>query len=193
MTGETVLVSCAGRTDAGVHAEGQVASFDLDSRIPPAACCAASTPTCPRTWLVEVGRGGARLRRALLGARQGLPLPVWNHSCARRGGRAPHGTCAGAVDTDAMRRAAAALVGEHDFRAFRASRLRPPHDGPDRPPPATSTGRAPVLTFEVEATAFLKNMVRIVVGTLVDVGRGRMPEDAASRTCWRPATAPPAA
>jgi tRNA pseudouridine38-40 synthase len=79
-----------------------------------------------------------------------------------------------------MRRAAADLVGEHDFAAFRASdcdrkttrrivrRVEVERDGP-------------LVTFEVEATAFLKNMVRILVGTLVDVGRGRIAEETVSR------------
>ena len=49
------------------------------------------------------------------------------------------------------------------------------------------------MTFDIEATAFLKNMVRIVVGTLVDIGRGRIGPRRARRACWRPATAAPAA
>jgi tRNA pseudouridine38-40 synthase len=79
-----------------------------------------------------------------------------------------------------IRAAASALVGEHDFRAFRAAdcerrttrrilrRLEVDRQGA-------------LLTFDVEATAFLKNMVRILVGTMVDVGRGLLPPDAVSR------------
>jgi tRNA pseudouridine38-40 synthase len=84
------------------------------------------------------------------------------------------------LDLPAMRRAAAALVGEHDFAAFRASDC-------DRRTTRRIVRRVeverqgPLLTFEVEATAFLKNMVRILVGTLVDVGRGRLPEETVSR------------
>ena len=98
---------------------------------------------------------------------------VWNHlvRSPRRARSAWH--VREAVDTDAVRRAAAALVGEHDFRAFRASDC-------DRRTTIRIVRRldverqGPVLTFDIEATAFLKNMVRIVVGTLVDVGRGRL-------------------
>ena len=84
------------------------------------------------------------------------------------------------LDTDAIRRAAASLVGEHDFRAFRASDC-------DRKTTNRIVRRldvdrqGPRLVFDIEATAFLKNMVRIVVGTLVDIGRGRIPEDAPTR------------
>jgi tRNA pseudouridine38-40 synthase len=84
------------------------------------------------------------------------------------------------IDMVPVRRAAAALVGEHDFRAFRAS------DCDRRTTRRVVRGleierQGPVITFDIEATAFLKNMVRIVVGTLVDIGRGRLPEDAVSR------------
>jgi tRNA pseudouridine38-40 synthase len=77
------------------------------------------------------------------------------------------------MDLDAIRAAAALLVGEHDFRAFRASDC-------DRRTTRRIVRRldvdrqGAVVTFDVEATAFLKNMVRILVGTLVDVGRGRL-------------------
>src|SRR6185436_15348492 len=84
------------------------------------------------------------------------------------------------VDMDAIRRAAVSLVGEHDFRAFRASDC-------DRKTTNRIVRRldierqGPLLTFDIEATAFLKNMVRIIVGTLIDIGRGRIPDDAPAR------------
>ena len=127
-------------------------------------------------------RGRARLRRPLLGARQGLPLhglePLRALAAARRARAwhvrraARHATPSGAPPRS--------LVGEHDFRAFRASDC-------DRRTTSRIVRRLDVdrqgalLTFDIEATAFLKNMVRIVVGTLVDIGRGRIPEDAPAR------------
>ncbi len=95
--------------------------------------------------------------------------------------RAPPGTCADALDVDAIRHAAAALIGEHDFRAFRASDCDRRTTSRIDPPLSTSIGKDQLLTFDVEATAFLKNMVRILVGTLVDVGRGRVPQDIVTR------------
>ena len=76
--------------------------------------------------------------------------------------------------------AAAGLVGDHDFRAFRAS------DCDRRTTRRIVRGididrQGAVLTIDVEATAFLKNMVRILVGTLIDIGRGRVPPDAVAR------------
>jgi tRNA pseudouridine38-40 synthase len=79
-----------------------------------------------------------------------------------------------------MRDAAAALVGEHDFRAFRAADC-------ERRTTRRIIRRLDVdrqgamLTFDVEATAFLKNMVRILVGTLVDVGRGKLSPESVTR------------
>jgi tRNA pseudouridine38-40 synthase len=84
------------------------------------------------------------------------------------------------LDLEAIRAAAAGLVGEHDFRAFRASDC-------ERRTTRRIVRRIEVdrqgarLTIEVEATAFLKNMVRILVGTLIDVGRGRLTPEAVSR------------
>ncbi len=100
---------------------------------------------------------------------------VWSHfvRSPRRARRAWH--VREPLDVDAIRTAAAALVGEHDFRAFRASDC-------DRRTTrrivraSTSIARARSLTIDVEATAFLKNMVRILVGTLIDIGRGRVPD-----------------
>jgi tRNA pseudouridine38-40 synthase len=84
------------------------------------------------------------------------------------------------LDLPAIRQTAAALCGEHDFRAFRASDCE-----------RRTTRRVvrrldidrqgPTVTFDVEATAFLKNMVRIMIGTLIDVGRGRIAPEAVVR------------
>jgi tRNA pseudouridine38-40 synthase len=85
------------------------------------------------------------------------------------------------LDLDAMRAAAAHFVGEHDFRAFRQS-------GDEREIVVREMfevsvnpgwlGRPDLVAFEVVGNAFMKNMVRIMAGTLVDVGRGRIPPDA---------------
>jgi tRNA pseudouridine38-40 synthase len=105
---------------------------------------------------------------------------VWNHMV-----RSPRHTRTSwhvrrALDMSLIRAAASALVGEHDFRAFRAADC-------ERRTTRRILRRLDVdrqgalLTFDVEATAFLKNMVRILVGTMVDVGRGLLPPDAVSR------------
>jgi tRNA pseudouridine38-40 synthase len=80
------------------------------------------------------------------------------------------------LDVAAMQAAAAALVGEHNFNAFRAADC-------ERKNPVRTIWRLDarreghLVTIEVEGNAFLKNMVRVIAGTLVDVGRGRIPAD----------------
>jgi tRNA pseudouridine38-40 synthase len=101
---------------------------------------------------------------------------VWNHPVRspRIARRAWH--VYDALDTHAMREAAARLVGEHDFRNFRSADC-------DRKNTVRIMRRFDVrrdgamLSLEVEGTAFLRNMVRILAGTLVAVGKGRMTPD----------------
>ena len=181
MTGETVFVRGAGRTDAGVHADGQVASFDLELNIPAHGLLRGLNSILPRDLaLVDVAEAAPEFDARFSARGKIYRYTVWNHfvRSPRTDRTAWH--VRQPVDVDAIRRAAAALVGEHDFRAFRASDC-------DRKTTNRIVRRldvdrqGPLLTFDIEATAFLKNMVRIVVGTLVDLGRGRIPEDAPAR------------
>ena len=181
LLGEEVFVRGAGRTDAGVHADGQVASFALASRIPPHGLLRGLNSILPAdVALQDVDEAPAAFDARFSARGKVYRYTVWNHVV-----RSPrHARTAWHVrrvlDMATIRQAAGALVGEHDFRAFRASdcerrttrRLVRRLDV-DR--------QGAVLTFEIEATAFLKNMVRIVVGTLVDVGRGHLPPEAIAR------------
>jgi tRNA pseudouridine38-40 synthase len=174
MTGQSVVVRGAGRTDAGVHAEGQVASVELASRIPnlgflrglntllPPEIAVLDVADMPAGWSARHDARGKIYR-----------YQVWNHPVRspRRARRAWH--VHDALDTHPMREAAGLLVGEHDFRAFRSSDC-------DRKNTVRIMRRFEVrrdgalLSIEVEGTAFLRNMVRILAGTLVAVGRGKM-------------------
>jgi tRNA pseudouridine38-40 synthase len=181
MTGETVFVRAAGRTDAGVHADGQVASFDLAATIPPHGLLRGlNTILPPDLAIVDVAEAAPEFDARFSARGKIYRYIVWNHfvRSPRRARTAWH--VRQAIDTDTVRRAAASLVGEHDFRAFRASDC-------DRKTTNRIVRRleverqGPLITFDIEATAFLKNMVRIVVGTLVDIGRGRIGADAPAR------------
>ena len=181
LLGEQVFVRGAGRTDAGVHADGQVASLALASRIPPYGLLRGLNSILPDdVALLDVAEAALDFDARFSARGKVYRYTVWNHLV-----RAPrHARTAWHVrrtlDMAALRKAAAALVGEHDFRAFRASdcerrttrrlirRLEVERQGA-------------LLTFDVEATAFLKNMVRILVGTLVDVGRGHLGPEAIAR------------
>jgi len=181
LLGEEVFVRGAGRTDAGVHADGRVASLALASRIPPHGFLRGLNARLPTdVALLDVAEAAPDFDARFSARGKVYRYTVWNHMV-----RSPrHARIAWHVrrvlDVAAIRQAAAALVGEHDFRAFRASdcerrttrRLLRRLDV-DR--------QGALLTFDVEATAFLKNMVRILVGTLVDIGRGQLGPDAIAR------------
>lgn len=181
LLGEEVFVRAAGRTDAGVHADGQVASFSLASRIPTHGLLRGLNSILPvDVALVEVAEAAPDFDARFSARGKVYRYTVFNHMV-----RSPrHARVAWhvrrALDMAAIRQAAALLVGEHDFRAFRAADC-------ERRTTRRIVRRLDVdrqgalLTFDVEATAFLKNMVRILVGTLVDVGRGHLGPEAVSR------------
>jgi tRNA pseudouridine38-40 synthase len=184
MTGERVFVRGAGRTDAGVHADGQVASLTFEANgvgIPTLGLLRGlNTVLPPDVAIVDVADVAPEFDARFSAHGKIYRYTVFAHPVRspRRLRRAWH--VREPVNLDPVRRAAELLVGEHDFAAFRASdcdrrttkrlvrRLDITADGPE-------------VSFEIEATAFLKNMVRIIVGTLVDIGRGRLPEDTIAR------------
>ena len=184
MTGEAVFVRGAGRTDAGVHADGQVASFDLALAIPPHGLLRGLNSILPRDLaIVDVAEAGARLRRALLGARQGLPLHAsGTTSCARRGTRAHRLARARSRSTwTAIRERGRGAGRRARLPRLPRLRLRAAHDARAIVRRLDVDRQGALITVDIEATAFLKNMVRILVGTLVDVGRGRIRPDATAR------------
>ena len=174
MTKQDVVVRGAGRTDAGVHADGQVASVEIASRIPALGFLrgmnAFLPPAIAVLELADV-RPGFNARFDARG--KIYRYQVWNHPIRspRFVRRAWH--VYDTLDMHAMREAADVLVGEHDFRAFRSADC-------DRKNTIRIIRRfdlrrdGAMVSMEVEGTAFLRNMVRILAGTLVAVGRGRM-------------------
>jgi len=174
MTSQPITLRGAGRTDAGVHAEGQVASVEVSSRIPALGFLRGINTNVPPTIAVlEVTDmpSGFNARHDARG--KIYRYQVWNHPVRspRIARRSWH--VYDPLDTHAIREAAARLVGEHDFRSFRSADC-------DR----TNTVRVmrrfevrregAMISLEVEGTAFLRNMVRILAGTLVAVGKGKM-------------------
>ena len=180
MTGVATFVRGAGRTDAGVHALGQVASFRTDARIPAAGFLLGLNSNLPPDIAVrelEEAPPGFDARHSALGKLYRYEL--WNHlvRSPRTGRTSWHRRAP--LDLTAMRAAAALFVGEHDFAAFRASDC-------ERRTTVRLIRRFDIhrsenlVSCEVEGTAFLKHMVRILVGTLVGVGCHELsPEDVA--------------
>jgi tRNA pseudouridine38-40 synthase len=175
MAARDVAITGAGRTDAGVHAGGQVASVRLASTIPTPGLLRGLNSNLPddvTVLEVEDAPESFDARRAARG--KVYRYLIWNHAVRSSRLRRTTWHHRPPLDTHAMREAAAALVGEHDFRAFRAADCeRRTTVRVLRRVDVTREGA--LVTVEVEGTAFLKNMVRIIVGTLAAVGTGDIP------------------
>jgi tRNA pseudouridine38-40 synthase len=243
IAGERLRVLASGRTDAGVHALGQVVSFRTESSLPPEVFRRALNANLPHDIAVlDVAEapddfhviGHVRRKRYRYVIHDGPVRDVfvrrftWHYGYGR-------------LDADAMRRAAAVLLGTHDFSSFESSgapratsvrtifdlrivrgragqggeesvhflecgdssplsveRAKLPHNALT---PKESGDESPhskdFIIIEIEADGFLYNMVRAIVGTLVQVGRGHRPESwpgevlrAVNRSAAGP-TAPP--
>ncbi len=176
---EPVGVTGASRTDAGVHALGQVAAFrtsatiaahgirrGLNSQLPPsiAIIAASEAPAAfhPRLWA-----RGKRYSYRILNRADRSPLlrkRAWHRPLP--------------LNLEAMRVASKALEGEHDFAAFRATGCTARTTRRHIDSIAIERRQQHVLEIAVVGNAFLRNMVRIIAGTLVDVGQGRMSAEA---------------
>ena len=174
---EAVEVTCAGRTDAGVHASGQVAHFDT------------SADRTSRGWLLgansalpdDINLNWAQPVSDDFHARFSATSRSYRYVILNRLARsALHRNRAWwlyqALDDRAMHAAAQALLGEHDFSAFRAAGCQA--SSPVRRITAISVGRdGDWLNIEVTANAFLQHMVRNITGALVVIGAGEQGVD----------------
>jgi len=180
VTGETRRITASGRTDAGVHALGQVASLETGSELAaPTLRNALDARTADDIAIlsVEDAPAGFHAIRDCTGKRyryviQDGPVPdlfvrhyAWRHR--------------NLLDADAMHSAAQRLLGKHDFSSFeaagapRADSIRTVRDIEVK---RIAAGPAGLIHFEVEADGFLYNMVRNIIGTLAEVGQGRRGE-----------------
>src|SRR5690606_5064567 len=167
VAGSPVDVVCAGRTDAGVHASAQVVHFDGPAGRDPRAWVLGTSSQLPPSvcvrWCVPVAddfnaRFSARARRYRYSILNRQVRPAL-HRQYLAWERRP-------LDADAMHRAAQALVGDHDFSAFRTVHCQAPHAR--RQLHEISVVRSDeVVAIEVQANAFLHHMVRNIVGSLL--------------------------
>ena len=191
-------VTAAGRTDAGVHARGQVVSFPEPEPLPLRAYVQGMNALLPRDIAVRAARlerDGFDARRSARGKRYRYVI----ENGPTRGPLSRHHAWQSfrPLDLGAMRAAAAHLVGRHDFAAFQASDCASPHAVREVRRLEIEGQAGGRLEIAIEATAFVKHMVRNIVGTLVEVGQGKrspasMPELLQSRDRTRAGpTAPP--
>ncbi|CAH2032278.1 tRNA pseudouridine(38-40) synthase TruA [Trichlorobacter ammonificans] len=195
--GQRMRVQAAGRTDAGVHALAMPAVFRTESTLPLTAFVAGVNSHLPEDIAVQGAEevpvdfrviGGASdktYRYTIYNARLRSPLhrrTSWHVPVP--------------LDVDAMCLAAEYFVGEHDFAAFRGQNCTAVTSR-RRIDAVTVTHEQPLITIDVTGGGFLKHMVRIMVGTLVDIGRRRFAPDHIALLLARPdrrlggVTAPP--
>lgn len=178
LLGHEVRVVGAGRTDSGVHALGQVANFRTARHLPRDAYLKGLNGILPRDMAVvdvEEVAPDFCARRSASGKR--YVYRISNRPVRSPLRRRTHWEIFRPLDVEAMRAAAIHFVGRHDFAAMRASDCTAPTTVRDLfRLDVDAFGDEIVLAFE--ATAFLKQMVRNIVGTLVEVGMGkRRPEE----------------
>ena len=181
VTGERVGITGASRTDAGVHALGQRAHFDMESAIPADKLPFALNTKLPRDIRVTAGREvdehfHARFDAA--GKEYGYLIYNRRHPSALLRDLSAHVSVR--LDECAMERACRYLPGTHDFAAFQAAGGTAKTT--IRRIDSVSVGRqGDEIRLVIYGTAFLYNMVRIIAGTLIYVGQGRLPEDVFAR------------
>jgi len=170
LSGEKIRVAAAGRTDAGVHASGQVVSFVLERPKPTEVVLRALNALTPRDVAirsVEAVPDEFDPRRAARGRR--YVYRIWNERVPSPFWRLYAWHVARPLDLEAMQEAATALLGEHDFTSLRAADCEA--ENPVRRVDHSACKRdGSLVIYTIDATAFLKHMVRTVVGTLVEIG-----------------------
>ncbi len=181
VTGQNVRILASGRADSGVHALGQVASVRLETRLAPEVLQRALNAVLPGDIAVleaaETQDGFHPTHKAVRKRYRYLIHDGPVRDVFRR--RYCWHFNQGRLDHESMQRAAAPLAGRHDFSSFEASGSRSKNRVRTIFEISVERGRGDEqdwITVEVEADGFLYNMVRAIVGTLVEVGRGAKSE-----------------
>lgn len=178
ITGDQITITGSGRTDSGVHARGQVANFFTNASIPAERFSYALNSVLPRDIRIvdsEEVSPDFHARYSAKGKRYRYAILL-----------NPHGTAIGhryyyhirqSLDVDKMAQACRDLIGTYDFKAFQAygSSVKTTERTIYT---AEFDTKMPYVNFIIEGNGFLYNMVRIIVGTLIEIGAGKKePED----------------
>jgi len=176
LTGQHVTLYSSSRTDAGVHAFAMPVSFRLDTTLPhrafvfglnsalPLDVRVLTAEDVPDDFHARFSAIGKTYRYRIQTGPMALPLErriAWHVPIP--------------PDLDRMREAAASMIGQHDFSAFRSAQCDAASPVRTLRLITVERERPGIVAVEVEAGGFLRNMVRIIVGTLVSVGVGRHP------------------
>ena len=166
--GERLALTVAGRTDAGVHALGQVASHEGEPL--PLGAWNGNLPEDVRVLASDPAADGFDARRDAVSRAYTYRLYLRDSMSPFESGRALHWPHR--LDTEALDACAAVLPGRHDLTAF--TRTQNEHRLFERNITSAEWADAGnVVEFRIEAPSFMRNQVRILVGTMLEVGRGR--------------------
>jgi len=178
MTGKKTVLTASGRTDAGVHAFGQVANFTCDTDLSPQAFQNGLNSLTPDDIVIT----SCDLADEKFHSRFNAKSKIYNYRILNRNlpaaiNRQYAWFIRKTLDLVSMRRAAGHIIGSHDFKAFEGT-------GSPRSHTTRCVIKADIveqenglMVFEIEADGFLRFMVRNIVGTLVDVGLGKITSD----------------
>ena len=174
---EPISVIGASRTDSGVHARGNVAVFDTENRMPADKICFAlnqrlpedirvqSSEEVPADWHPRKANCTKTYEYKVLNRKISMPLErLYAHFCYFD------------LDVDRMRQAAACLLGEHDFKSFCTVRTQA-EETVRTIYSLDITKQDDMITIRISGSGFLYNMVRIIAGTLLEVGMGAYPPE----------------
>lgn len=180
LLGEEIKVIGASRTDAGVHALGNVCVFDTTTRIPPEKISYALNQSLPEDIVVQQSREVAPdFHPRKCDSRKTYEYRILNRTMRDPNCRRNTYFYHWELDVPAMQRAADALVGEHDFQSF-CSPATEAETTVRTIYALTVEKRGDFITIRITGNGFLYNMVRIIAGTLVEVGSGkRKPQEIA--------------
>lgn len=175
ITGHPVRVRGSGRTDAGVHAEGQVANFFTGSSVPLKAFVRGANSMLPE----DISILSAQDVPPDFDSRRSALFKVYRYSIRNSESRSAESArkswwVSGRLDVAAMDRAAALFTGRHDFGAFRASGCDSAHAVRFMNSIRVTGSGGGDIVIEAVGKGFMRNMVRIIAGTLVETGMGRM-------------------
>ena len=174
LTGRQTAVTGAGRTDSGVHALGQCAHADVETTIPAEKLCYALNAILPDDIRIRESTEVSEdfhARRSAKGKHYRYTIFNAPQACAIERDYRAH--IRYPLDVEKMREAAGYIKGEHDFKCFQAAGSTPVKTTVRTITALEIKKQGDVITIDVFGTGFLYNMVRIIAGTLIEVGSGK--------------------
>jgi len=175
ITGQKVSLTGSGRTDAGVHAYAQVANFTCETRLGPEDLFGGLNSLTADDIVIRACEEVAESFHARYDAKSKTYVyKILNRPDPAAIGRQYTWHIRKKLNLDAMRKSSAHLIGSHDFKAFEGTGSPRAHTTRSVFKASLAEGQDGCLEFEIEADGFLRFMVRNIVGTMVDVGLGKI-------------------